>query len=727
MGSSLTPGRVRQMRSLFEQVVTLPPAERASTLKAATQNDADLGRRIDALLILDARAKAVLRLFGLPEPDSSSLSAWDRVRALFDQIVGLPDTERQALLDVLTEHTEPLRGDLFDLVAAHDDDPGVLDVPSAETSPATPPPQSRFGVSDPLLGTTISHYRILSPLGEGGMGIVYTARDMNLDRTVAIKFLPAALHEDADADARFVHEARAVSAIDHPNIAVVHEIGRSEDGRRFIVMAYYAGETLRQKISHGPLPMADVIDYALQLAQGLQQAHEHGIIHRDVKPENAIVTRGGLLKILDFGLAKRQDVQLTATGMMMGTLAYMSPEQTFGGEVDQRTDIWALGVVLFEMLTGQHPFKLENTHLPAGSRDSIIEAAKVLRPEAPEQLLWIIDILLQRHPDQRYQEMSQVVEFLKLVGNPSLSAQLTSAMVTQAMSVPAHLAGSVLQIDAPDRSTKWVPGTLRGRLALGAGVLLVAFALGFLVVNRQYIRSAISSDRGTQEESTAARERARELTRSGLNYFSDGQFALAHTEFERAIAADSTYSEAWSSLAAVHYRRRAFDEAIAANRTSIRLDSSNSTAYYNLANVYEESGRLDDALESYAAALDVDSTLMPVYSAIGNLQIKLGDAEAALRVLERGARVDPGSDYMFLILKNMGKARLAMGDPAAAVVELERSLQLRPGWPETLSLLAESHAALDHTEQSRTYLQQYLDVEPDASRREEVLNRLNPN
>ncbi|MDP6775854.1 MAG: serine/threonine-protein kinase, partial [Candidatus Latescibacteria bacterium] len=210
-----------------------------------------------------------------------------------------------------------------------------------------------------MIGQTISHYRILEGLGEGGMGVVYKAEDTNLERTVALKFLPSELTRDEEARQRFVHEARAASALDHPHIGTIYEIDEA-DGLSFIAMAHYEGETLKDRIERAPLAVEDAIDIAIQIAQGLSAAHSRDIVHRDVKPANVLITAEGQAKIIDFGLAKlRRGSLLTRTGTTMGTVAYMSPEQAQGAEVDDRTDVWALGVMLYEMLAGDRPFKGE--------------------------------------------------------------------------------------------------------------------------------------------------------------------------------------------------------------------------------------------------------------------------------------------------------------------------------------------------------------------------------
>jgi len=273
-----------------------------------------------------------------------------------------------------------------------------------------------------MIGKRISHYKILEKIGEGGMGVVYKAEDTKLKRTIALKFLPKELTRDEEAKQRFIQEAQAAAALDHPNICTVYEIDEAE-GQTFIAMSHVEGPSLNEKIKAGPLKIDEALTIANQVARGLQKAHEKGIIHRDIKPANIMLTEDDQAKIMDFGLAKLSwGVDLTKTATVMGTVAYMSPEQARGERVDHRTDIWSFGAMLYEMLTGERPFK--TTHDQAVLY-SILNEDPVLmtkiRKDIPEELERVVTKSLEKDPKNRFTNMNTLLADMRSVGRPPIS------------------------------------------------------------------------------------------------------------------------------------------------------------------------------------------------------------------------------------------------------------------------------------------------------------------
>jgi serine/threonine protein kinase/dienelactone hydrolase len=265
-----------------------------------------------------------------------------------------------------------------------------------------------------MIGKTVSHYKILEKIGGGGMGVVYKAEDTKLKRVVALKFLPPELTRDEETKRRFIHEAQATSVLQHTNICTIHDIDQTDDGQMFICMDYYEGETLKLKIEKGILKIEEAIEYTIQIAQGLQKAHEKGIIHRDIKPANIIITNDSVVKIVDFGIAKLSSrTMLTKEGTTLGTVSYMSPEQTRGDSVDHRTDIWSLGVIFYEMLTGQLPFKGEYDQ---AVMYSIIneepEPPKNLKKDITVELEKIIIRALAKDKNSRYNSANEMLKDL---------------------------------------------------------------------------------------------------------------------------------------------------------------------------------------------------------------------------------------------------------------------------------------------------------------------------
>lgn len=281
-----------------------------------------------------------------------------------------------------------------------------------------------------MTGKTVSHYKISDKLGEGGMGVVYKAEDINLERSVALKFLPPHLSNQEEDKKRFIREAKAASVLEHNNICTIHEISEAEDGQLFIVMSYLEGKTLREKIDTAPLKVEEAVDISIQIAEGLKFAHSKGIIHRDIKPANIMLTTDGTVKIMDFGLAKTgSSTKLTQMGTTLGTFSYMSPEQSQGREVDQRADIWSLGASLFELLTGQLPFKGDYEQAVIYSiLNQEPEPLTSLRSNIPLELERIVQKLLAKDPDERYQSMTDVLVDLRTLQKKSASGISVSSV-----------------------------------------------------------------------------------------------------------------------------------------------------------------------------------------------------------------------------------------------------------------------------------------------------------
>ncbi|MBX2993089.1 MAG: protein kinase [Bacteroidetes bacterium] len=319
-----------------------------------------------------------------------------------------------------------------------------------------------------MIGQTISHYKILEKLGEGGMGVVYKAQDTRLDRVVALKFLPHHLTASEAEQARFLQEAKASAALNHPNVCSVIDI-QEVDGNQFIVMEYVDGKTLRHIIqSEIPNPQS-AIAFAIQIGEALHEAHSKGIVHRDIKCENIMVNSRNQIKVMDFGLAKlKGSLKLTKTSSTVGTLAYMAPEQIQGGEVDARSDIFSFGVVLFEMLTGKLPFRGEHD---AAVMYSILneEPAPLSEylPDAPLEITHIINKALEKNPDERYQSVSEMIVDLRRL-------KRDSSRVSRTIVPPPPTSQTGRQSAAPSASQPSPNKNIRIGIVAGIAVLVVA-------------------------------------------------------------------------------------------------------------------------------------------------------------------------------------------------------------------------------------------------------------
>ncbi len=320
-----------------------------------------------------------------------------------------------------------------------------------------------------MIGQMVSHYKILEKLGEGGMGVVYKAQDLKLDRIVALKFLPQHLNTNESEQARFLQEAKAASALNHPNVCNIHSIGEHV-GKTFIDMEFVEGQTLRHKIAHAALKPDDAIGYAIQIGDALQEAHSKGIVHRDIKCENIMVNSRNQIKVMDFGLAKlKGSLKLTKASSTVGTLAYMAPEQIQGGEIDGRSDIFSFGVVLFEMLTGKLPFRGEHD---AAIMYSILneepEPLTKYLPEAGSELLHILNRALEKDPGDRYQNVSDMIIDLRRTRKDS--GRVSRKTLTQ-LPTPAVQSEEHFRVLPPERPSPQKKLRMAG---IATGIILIA-------------------------------------------------------------------------------------------------------------------------------------------------------------------------------------------------------------------------------------------------------------
>jgi len=443
-----------------------------------------------------------------------------------------------------------------------------------------------------MAGETVSHYRISERIGAGGMGIVYKAEDTKLRRVVALKFLPPELTSDEQAKKRFVREAQAASALDHPNICAVHEIDETEAGQLFICMAYCDGMTLRKMITDFKMEIADSLNIVVQIAQGLVAAHAQGIFHRDIKPANLIVAKDGVVKIVDFGLAKlASGTRITKTGVSMGTLAYMSPEQVKNIEIDQRTDIWALGVILYEMLTGQLPFQrdYELALLYAIPHQPHVPAAEI-NPAVTRELEEIIDKALQKQAADRYPSMPEMLRALKQVrrqlGGPDTNFTKMEKKKSDKTMIPLGDADSEI-VTLLEKGKYYLEQKRYGEaLSRFRAVLEVD-------PNSQPAREMLTEcERQQKEQQQIAR-----LLSAAKNYFDRGEYQNASQAYREALALNSDLPEAKEALekidglleqsekvekllsdAEFYLKKEKFERAVEIFQEALRLDPDNKPA-----------------------------------------------------------------------------------------------------------------------------------------------------
>src|SRR5437764_596696 len=430
---------------------------------------------------------------------------WENLKEIFHAAVALAPAERHAYLDRACDGNASLRHAVESLLKSHEETGNFVDAPAYQAA-------AEMLVNSVVLkaGKNIAHYRIVRLLGEGGMGTVYLAEDTKLHRQVSLKFLSTRFIQDPERLRRFEQEARTASALNHPNIIHIYEIGHS-DSTHFIAAEYLDGATLRTYLATTPVQSSEVLDIAVQVASALAAAHAKGVVHRDIKPENIMVLkknyslhRENYVKVLDFGIAKLTETTSdpeaptkplieTNQGVVLGTVSYMSPEQARGLPVDARTDIWSLGVVLYEMLAHHLPFIGETAE---DVRAAILkDKAPLLPAEIPERIKWIVAKALRKERDDRYQTAREIYSDLRELQQEFISESLREDSISRHASLDESTRGGALvSVDALTGGTKEsaVPATSSAEYILGEvrrhkqGVLITAAVVLLIISGLAY-------------------------------------------------------------------------------------------------------------------------------------------------------------------------------------------------------------------------------------------------
>jgi len=604
-----------------------------------------------------------------------------------------------------------------------------------------------------MVGSVISHYEILAKIGEGGMGVVYKARDTRLDRYVALKFLPPELTKDPAVKTRFILEAKAASALQHNNICTIHEIDETREGQMFICMDYYDGETLNRKIERGPLKIENIIKIAVQIAQGLAKAHEKGIVHRDIKAANVLMTDDDVVKILDFGLAKLQGyTKMTKIGSTVGTAPYISPEQAKGEEVDHPTDVWSLGVVLYEMVTGQLPFKGEYEQAILYQITNVTpEPITGLRSGVPIELERIVNKCLQKNPDSRYQTAGDLIVDLKnlQLAYSQIRPPTTKTTIVDQINRKWYLTVLAILIigialvlifkpfsKEPDRNRKsiavltfknlnddkndesFIDGlaeAIRAHLSKIADLKVISQQSALKYKNSTKSIQEIGKELGvaTVLEGSCGRSGNRVRIIAQLIDAQDEGHIWAETYDKELTEIFAVQSEVAGRIAA----------ALRVTLTPIEKANiqkpvaKNLTAYdYCLRGLeYYDRYTTDDwqkAIETYRKALEIDPTYAKAYAGMADCYEQLGNVDTALILCNKAIALDPDVPEAYKARANVYETK---GWINKSIEECQKALQLDPNYAQAASNIGRRLRILGDRVRSYIWQKKAINLDPTKS------------
>ena len=643
---------------------------------------------------------------------------WTTVKRIHQSALDVDPSKRAAFVDELCGGDEALRREVHSLLTYATDAESFLERPAVDiaTAPSSEPHEAT------LVGRTVSHYQVLSLLGAGGMGEVYLARDPRLDRTVALKILPGELAADVDRMQRFTREAKAASALNHPNVATIYDVGES-DGISFIAMEHVEGETLLTRIGRRITP-PEVVDIAVQAADALDLAHAKGITHRDIKPANLMLTDRGNVKVLDFGVAKmaRNDEgrangdwtvePVTAVGSVVGSAPYMSPEQIAGGDVDSRSDVFSLGVVIYQMTTGQLPFSGSTR---AEMKDRILHAAPEtmmrLNPDTPPELERITLKCLDKRIDGRYQSARELLtdlwplkrqldanaarattdamrlELLRRSGSrPGADAAKPSgadgASITDASRASeaselvargwAHLRSASF-FELADAVSAFQAATAIDP-TLAAAYAGLAHAKVDQATNRHVLVEAFGEAKAAALRAVALdHESADAQAALGLVMLvAEWDWIAAERSFQRALAINPNHAEAYLHYGILMEALGDLERGFHLKLQGLECDSTSALAHVQIAGSFWHQRRYDDVIVWANKALDRNPHHLIARQLLAAAYWKIGDLERARQLLSDCIQPDLGDEGVFLVWR-FAQA----GDLDAAFEQLQRLIDAR--------------------------------------------------